>query len=201
MKKSFFLLVAIALLMLLSSCTGVSTLNFSEKDVANNPNLLLNPDFNPYSIVPSESLKGWVVHLVPPGDTDSPVIIDPSVHLEGGTCLRIDASEKSVMILSDPFDVRRYGGYYIHTHFKTDSPAPPMIQMRMIVFMDNGKILNRFKHRFYLSSEWQNQTMSAGFIKPGAKFGRLAYMIPPFKEGSIYIDKAGVYEAHGFKID
>jgi len=43
--------------------------------------------------------------------------------------------------------------------------------------------------------------MSAGFIKPGAKFGRLAYMIPPFKEGSIYIDRAGVYEAHGFKID
>jgi hypothetical protein len=201
MKKSYLFMLAITLLLLLSSCTGVSTLNFSDKDLSNTPNLLLNPDFNPYSVVPSESLKGWVVHLDPPGGSESPVIIDPEVHLEGGTCLRIDASDKSVMILSDPFEVRRYGGYYVHTNFKTNSPAPPMIQMRMIVFMENGKILNRFKNRFHLSSDWKNQTISAGFIKPGAKFGRLAYMIPPFKEGSIYIDKAGVYEAHGFKID
>ncbi len=201
MKKSYLFVLAIALLLLLSSCTGVSTLNFSDKDLSNTPNLLLNPDFNPYSVVPSESLKGWVVHLDPPGGSDSPVIIDPEVHLEGGTCLRIDASDRSVMILSDPFEVRRYGGYYVHTNFKTNSPAPPIIQMRMIVFMENGKILNRFKNRFHLGSDWENQTISAGFIKPGAKFGRLAYMIPPFKEGSIYIDKAGVYEAHGFKID
>ena len=201
MKKSYLFVLAIALLLLLSSCTGVSTLNFSDKDLSNTPNLLLNPDFNPYSVVPSESLKGWVVHLDPPGGSDSPVIIDPEVHLEGGTCLRIDASDRSVMILSDPFEVRRYGGYYVHTNFKTNSPAPPIIQMRMIVFMENGKILNRFKNRFHLGSDWDNQTISAGFIKPGAKFGRLAYMIPPFKEGSIYIDKAGVYEAHGFKID
>jgi len=201
MKKSYLFVLAIALLLLLSSCTGVSTLNFSDKDLSNTPNLLLNPDFNPYSVVPSESLKGWVVHLDPPGGSDSPVIIDPEVHLEGGTCLRVDASDKSVMILSDPFEVRRYGGYYVHTSFKTNSPAPPIIQMRMIVFMENGKILNRFKNRFHLGSDWENQTISAGFIKPGAKFGRLAYMIPPFKEGSIYIDKAGVYEAHGFKID
>ncbi|PKN72670.1 MAG: hypothetical protein CVU50_05895 [Candidatus Cloacimonetes bacterium HGW-Cloacimonetes-3] len=201
MKKCPYLCLILPALLLFSSCTVVSTLNFTDNDVDNTPNLIANPSFNPYSDVAADALKSWVVHLDPPGGESSPVNIDPGVSLDGGTSLRIDASDKSVMVLSDPFPVRRYGGYYVRTSFKTNTASPPQAQMRMIVFMDNGKIVNRFKKRFQITSEWERQTLSAGFIKPGAKFGRLAYMIPPFKEGSIWIDVAGCYEVHSFHID
>lgn len=201
MKCFQLLLLLVSALLLLSSCTGVSSLNFTDKDIADAPNLIVNPSFNPYSEIAAEALKGWVVHLDPPGGEESPVIIDPEQALEEGTSLRIDASDKSVMILSDPFPVRRYGGYYLRTSMKSSSAMPPQIQMNMIVFKDNGQIVNRFKNRFYLGTEWEQQSFSAGFIRPGAKFGRLAYMIPPFKEGSIWLDVAGCYEVHSFHID
>jgi hypothetical protein len=105
------------------------------------------------------------------------------------------------MILSDPFPMRRYGGYYVRSSFKTNTATPPQVQMRLIVFKDNGKIVNRFKQKIHPTQEWERKSLSAGFIKPGARFGRIAYMIPPFKEGSVWIDVAGCYEVHSFHID
>lgn len=195
------LILAATLLLMLSSCVVGSTLLFTERDVENSPNLVINHSFDPFSTVAEEALKGWSVHLDPPGSGDSPVIIDPKVTKEGNTSLRIDASNRSVLILSDSFQVRRYGGYYLRSYFKTDSPLPPQVQLRFIAFKDNGKIVNRFRSRIKLHTDWHRGTISAGFIKPGAKFGRLGIFIPPFKEGSIWIDEAGCFEVHGFKID
>ena len=93
------------------------------------------------------------------------------------------------------------GGYYLRCYFKTNSPNPPRPQLRFIVFKENGKIVNRFKVKAKLNEDWERTTISAGFIKPGARFGRLGIYIPPFKEGSIWIDDTGCFEVHGFKID
>ncbi|MDD2229896.1 MAG: hypothetical protein PHY48_10845 [Candidatus Cloacimonetes bacterium] len=201
MKKCLYLSLFALVLLLLSSCVSVSTLNFTEKDAEDSTNLIANPSFNPYSEIAAEALKGWVVHLDPPGGDTSPVIIDPTEAFEEGTSLRIDASDKSVMVLSDSFKARRYGGYYVRSSFKTNSANPPVVQMRLIVFQDNGKITNRFGQRIYPTPRWERRSLSAGFIRPGAKFARLAYLIPPFKDGSIWIDAAGCFEVHSFSID
>ncbi len=187
--------------LILSSCTVVSTLKFTERDIDSTANLLLNSGFNSYSVLPSEALKGWSVHLEPAGTAESPVVIDPQEAQEGKTSLRIDASNKSVMILSEPFKVRRYGGYYLRSFVKTNSTLPPNVQLRFIVFKENGKIVNRFRHKAKPLQDWDIHSISAGFIKPGARFGRLAIFIPPFKDGSVWLDNAGCFEVHGFKID
>jgi len=199
--RTVLLLVPLLFLLLVSSCTVVSTLHFTERDVDSAANLVLNNSFNPYSTLPSEMLKGWSIHLDPPINAGSPVVVDPNEVQDGKTSLRIDASDKSVLILSDPFKVRRYGGYYLRTYFKTNSPLPPNVQLRFIVFKENGKIVNRFKVKSKPQQDWTLHTISAGFIRPGAKFGRLAIFIPPFKEGSIWLDNTGCFEVHGFKID
>ncbi|MBP7310178.1 MAG: hypothetical protein KA984_02695 [Candidatus Cloacimonetes bacterium] len=199
-KCSAGLMALAAMLLLLSSCVS-SSLIFSEADIGANPNLVFNPSFNPYSTRAEEVLKNWSVHLEPAVADSSPVVMDPHDAHEGNTSLRIDASNKSVMILSDPFPVRRYGGYYLRSFVKTDSPAPPNIYLRLIVFREDGKILNRFRTKNQAAKDWVLATLSAGFLRPGAKFGRLAIMIPPFKEGSVWVDDAGAYEVHGFKID
>ncbi len=191
----------VLLLIFISSCSTITTLSFTERDVKDSPNLIKNNSFSPYSTIGEEALKGWIVMLNPQNNLESPVIIDPEVALEGKTSLRIDASDNSVLILSDPFNVRRYGGYYLRCYFKTNSPHPPRPQLRFIVFKENGKIVNRFKIKAKVNEDWERATISAGFIKPGARFGRLGIYIPPFKEGSIWIDDTGCFEVHGFKID
>lgn len=199
----FLLKLVLMLFLLLSllSCSVVTTLKFTDKDIASSPNLVLNGDFNPYSTIAAEALKGWSVHLDPPDSQTSPVVIDPHQALEGKTSLRIDASDKDVLILSDSFNVRRYGGYYLRSNVKSNSSLPPQVQLRFIVFKESGKIINRFRCKIKPGEEWEQSTISAGFIRPGAKFGRLAIHIPPFKDGSVWIDNAGCYEVHGFKID
>ncbi|MEN6445029.1 MAG: hypothetical protein ABFC98_03175 [Candidatus Cloacimonas sp.] len=202
MRYRFFVLVLLAvMLILVSSCSVITTLSFTERDIKDSPNLVQNNSFSPYSTIGEEALKSWMVILNPQDNLGSPVNIDPENALEGKTSLRIDASNKSVLILSEPFNVRRYGGYYLRCYFKTNCPNPPRPQLRFIVFKENGKIVNHFKIKSNVNNDWQRSTISAGFIKPGAKFGRLGIYIPPFKEGSIWIDDTGCFEVHGFKID
>jgi len=201
-KRLLQALILLGFALVICSCSTVgSTLILTENDIEDNPNLIVNNSFGVYSTIPSEALKGWNVHLEPPNSLFSPVIIDPQEMLDGQTSLRIDASDKAVLILSDSFTVRRYGGYYLRSYCKTDSPNPPRIQLRFIVFKENGKIVNRFKQKTLPTSQWGRSTISAGFIRPGARFGRLGIFIPPFKEGSIWIDDTGCFEVHGFKID
>lgn len=195
------LILSVFFLIALSSCTVVSTLRFTERDIDDTANLVLNPGFNSYSVIPSEALKGWSLHLEAAGTASSNVVVDPAEAMEGKTSLRIDASDNSVLILSDPFKVRRYGGYYLRSFCKTNSTMPPNVQLRFIVFKENGKIVNRFRYKAKPQSDWAIHAISAGFIRPGAKFGRLAIFIPPFKDGSVWLDNTGCFEVHGFKID
>jgi len=189
-----------AMVLLLSSCVS-STVIFTEANIGDNPNLVSNSSFNAYSTRSEDILRNWTVHLEPAVADSSPVIMDPKEAFEGNTSLRIDASNKSVMILSDPFPVRRYGGYYLRSFVKSNSPAPPNVYIRFIVFREDGKIVNRFRTKNKAGKDWDLATLSAGFLRPGAKFGRMAILIPPFEKGSVWVDNAGGYEVHGFKID
>jgi hypothetical protein len=190
-----------AMLVLLSSCFVSSSLIFTEADIEDSVNLLFNPGFAPYSLEGEEALKGWNVHVEPQSAGFDKIMIDATEFLEGKSSLKISASDKDILIISEPFKVRRYGGYYSRIRARSDSQAPPQIQLRMITFKDQGKITNRFKQKADLSTEWTSISTSAGFLRPGVSFGRVFIHIPPFSEGSIWLDDAGCWEVHGFRID
>ncbi|MCB5260594.1 MAG: hypothetical protein PHY41_03260 [Candidatus Cloacimonetes bacterium] len=194
-------LFLLAILFTLSACFVSSSLLFSEADIQDSKNLLANPGFAPFSLNPNEALKGWSVHVEPFSADYDKIRIDPKEALQGDTSLMISASDKDILLISEPFKVRRYGGYYSRVMVKSDSPSPPQITMQMITFKDNGKITNRFKERFTPNSIWNRIAVSAGFLRPGVSFGRLSIQIEPFAEGSVWIDDAGCWEVHGFKID
>lgn len=187
--------------LLLSSCFVSSSLLFTEADIKDSVNLLVNPGFAPYSLIGEEALKGWNVHVEPPAKDFDKIKIDPMYALEGDTSLKISASEYDIMLISEPFKVRRYGGYYSKVMVHSDSPKPPVITLQMITFKDNGKITNRFKEKIRLEEGWNKLDVSAGFLRPGVSFGRISILIPPFDEGSIWLDDAGCWEVHGFRID
>ncbi|MDD4310194.1 MAG: hypothetical protein PHO32_07420 [Candidatus Cloacimonetes bacterium] len=200
-KHVIGLLTLATCMLLLTSCFVSSSLMFTEKDVDGSLNLVVNSHFEAMSGTASEALYGWAVTLDPGTGGTSPVIVDGTESYEGDGSIRIKASANSVLILSDAFKVRRYGGYYLRANLKSDSPQAPQVQMRFIVFKDDGTITNKFADKTTATAEWNRTTISAGFIRPGAKFGRLGIYIPPFSEGSVWIDNAGCYEVHGFKID
>ena len=190
-----------AILVLPSSCFVSSSLMFSEADIAESINLLLNPGFAPFALEGQEALKGWTVHVEPYSADFDKILIDGEDSVEGKTSLKISASDKDILIISEPFEVRRYGGYYARIKARSDSANPPKIQLRMITFKEMGKITNRFKQDAKLSEEWNLISTSAGFLRPGVSFGRVFIQIPPFSEGSVWLDDAGCWEVHGFRID
>lgn len=200
MKK--LLLPAIAIMaLLLSSCFVSSSLVFKESQTQGVPNLILNPGFNPHSLDPATALKGWTVDYDPPDALDGKVVIDTHSSLEGKTSLRIDASDHATIIISDSFDVMRYGGYYIKANARSTSKEMPEIVIRFITFKENGKVYNRFKTKLKTSDKWKDGNISAGFIKAGVSFGRVAILVPPFKDGSVWIDDVGCWKVHHFRID
>jgi hypothetical protein len=178
-----------------------SSLLFTEADIGESKNLVANPGFALYSLSPNEALKGWSIIVEPASADFDKIRIDATDALEGESSLHISASDKDIMLISEPFKVRRYGGYYSRIKLKTDSPNPPQITMQMITFKENGKITNRFKAKQTPADVWNSLSVSAGFLRPGVNFGRISILIPPFSEGSVWIDDAGCWEVHSFKID
>jgi len=185
----------------MGSCVVSPSLVFKESQTEGLPNLIFNPGFNPYSLDPATALKGWMVDHDPADIKESNVVIDTNVASEGKTSLRIDASKHATIIISDSFDVVRYGGYFIKANVRTNSTDNPDIVLRFISFKENGKVYNRIKSRIRATEDWTKSTISAGFIKPGVSFGRVAIMISPFKDGSVWIDDVGCWKVHHFRID
>lgn len=200
MKK--ILLASVTLLtLMLSSCFVSSSLAFNESQTEGLPNLIFNPGFNPYSLDPATALKGWSVDFDPPNAPLDKVVIDTKVSKEGETSLRINPSEHATIIISDSFNVIRYGGYFIKASARSSSKEMPELSIRFIAFKDNGKIYNRFQSKLKTSDDWGSAHISAGFIKPGVSFGRVAIMVPPFKDGAVWIDDVGCWKVHHFRID
>ncbi|HOC94375.1 MAG TPA: hypothetical protein PK802_00990 [Candidatus Cloacimonadota bacterium] len=201
MKKSLLLLAAAAILLLCSSCIVHSSLVYFDKDTEGVPNLLSNPGFDAFSLDPDQALLGWSIYSEGGGDKAIYAAIDPKVALQGSTSLRIDASDQTVVLYSDAFKVRRYGGYYVRLNAKSSEPEGPQITTRLITFWENGRVFSRFKSKMKTSNEWSKDTISAGFLKPGVSFGRIQIVIPPFEKGSVWLDDAGCWEVHHFRID
>ncbi len=201
MKKSLLLLAAAATLLLCSSCIVHSSLVYFDKDTEGVPNLLSNPGFDAFSLDPDQALLGWSIYSEGDGNQSIYAAIDPKVALQGSTSLRIDASDQTVVLYSDAFKVRRYGGYYVRLNAKSSEPEGPQITTRLITFWENGRVFSRFKSKMKTSNEWSKDTISAGFLKPGVSFGRIQIVIPPFEKGSVWLDDAGCWEVHHFRID
>ena len=201
MKKSLLLLAAAAILLLCSSCIVHSSLVYFDKDTEGVPNLLSNPGFDAFSLDPDQALLGWSIYSEGDGNQSIYAAIDPKFALQGSTSLRIDASDQTVVLYSDAFKVRRYGGYYVRLNAKSSEPEGPQITTRLITFWENGRVFSRFKPKMKTSNEWSKDTISAGFLKPGVSFGRIQIVIPPFEKGSVWLDDAGCWEVHHFRID
>ncbi|MBW6513824.1 MAG: hypothetical protein K0B87_03605 [Candidatus Syntrophosphaera sp.] len=202
MKKHLpFWILNLILLLITASCIVHSSLVYLDKDTEGVPNLVTNPGFDAYSYDAHDALLGWTVHVDGLAKGSNPVFIDGGEAFESGTSLRIDASENTVTLLSDAFKVRRYGGYYIRLWGRSSQPRGPHVTLRFLTFRDNGSVFGKYRAKLKTRPEWKRESISTGFHKPGVSFGRLQIVIPPFSEGSVWLDNTGCWEVHHFRID
>jgi hypothetical protein len=197
MKNRVLIAALSVVLLLASSCLIRSSLVYFDKDTVGVPNLLTNPGFNAYSLDPGEALLGWTVQ----SSGNRKVFIDGREAIQGNTSLRIDASQNTVILLSDAFKVSRYGGYYTRLLSRSSLPKGPQITLRFITFKPDGSLDRKFRVKLKTGNTWEKATISAGFLKPGVSFGRVQIEIPPFEEGSLWLDDSGCWEVHRFRID
>ncbi|HOY84576.1 MAG: hypothetical protein LHW45_06820 [Candidatus Cloacimonetes bacterium] len=201
-KRALYCILNLILLLTLSSCLVHTSLVYFDKDTEGVPNLISNPGFSAYSLDPREALLGWGVDLQ--GESEAPknlVFIDGQEAIQGNSSLRVDASPYTVVITSDAFRVSRYGGYYTRLWTKSSTAVGPQINLRFITFKSSGKIDRQFKTKIKSTDMWEKESISAGFLRPGVAFGRLQITIPPFTEGSVWLDDTGCWEVHRFRID
>ncbi len=195
------LLLAIACLLVLSSCFIRTSLNFSDTMIDKLPNELINPGFELSGKDPRSAARGWDIVIDPPEGKGTVVSVDTQERKEGVSSLRIDASENAVMVYSESFDVARYEGYLIRASARSTSTERPQIALRFICFKENGKIANSYRKKLKTSGDWKQAEISAGFLRPGVQSGRVAILVPPFKDGSVWIDATGCWNVHHFRID
>jgi hypothetical protein len=196
-----FVLFAFAALLVLSSCFIRSSLNFSNSMTDKLPNELLNPGFESAGKDLRSAFRGWDIGIDPPDGKGTVVSIDTQVRKEGASSLRVNASDNGVLIYSDAFDVARYEGYLVRASARSTSPEKPQITLRFICFKENGKIANNYRKKLKTSEDWKEAQISAGFLRPGVQSGRVAILVPPFKDGSVWIDATGCWNVHHFRID
>ncbi|MDD2331331.1 MAG: hypothetical protein PHI68_01620 [Candidatus Cloacimonetes bacterium] len=177
-----------------------STILFLEKDALHKPNLLANPSFallpDSMNVMPS----GWTI-IGQRDDYLGKVLCDSLTRVESGNSIRITGTRKPLMIISDPFKVDRFGGFFAKISALSSDDLGPRVRFRFITYNASGKIRNSFSSSLKSAQHWKKASISAGFLKTDVRFARLIILVPPTQEATLWINDAGCYEVHRFPLD
>ena len=198
--RRFVFLLLLVCLLLISSCFMGSSILFLESDALKKPNLIVNSSFETDANADHIMPKGW---FLMGGSKDKPASIscDVSTSVSGTQSLRISGMDSSVMIVSDAFRIEGQGGYFIKGSAKSTKEYGPLVKIRFVAYSEAGTVRNTFTKRIRTSDEWRKGTISAGFLKPNVRFGRVIIIVPPTEDETIWIDDIGAYQVHHFPID
>jgi len=174
-----------------------SSILFLENDAVKKPNLLQNPGFEllpgSFNGIP----KGWMV-IGTSEDYVGKVTSDGSVTINGSNSIKVQGTRKSVMIISDPFNIDRYGGYFAKLSALSTEETGPKVRLRVYAYSANGKLRNTFSSTIRTSTTWKKATLSAGLLRSNVRYGRIVLIVPATKEGAVWLDGVACYEAHRF---
>lgn len=198
--KRFLLWFAAIPTLLLSSCFLGSSLLFLESDAVGKPNLVANSDFESKTKQNNQLPPGWILN--PSGLLlRETIVCDPTVYASGTQSLKVVNTQRRLILLSEPFRIDPWNGYYIRASVKTANPRGAEIILRIQTYAADGTITNNFRTRIKSDSDWKRGSISAGFIKKKSTFARVLVVIPPTEEYPIWIDDVGCFSVHRFTLD
>jgi len=194
----FWLLCLVCLVC--TSCFLGSSLLFLESDAADKPNLVTNPGFESKSKQINQIPVGWIIN--PSGLLSQEVLSsDPTEFVTGTQSLKIVHTQRKLTLLSEPFRIDPWNGYYIRASAKTTNPDGAEIFLRFQTYAEDGTITNNYSAKNTCGSEWKRGSISAGFINKKATFARVLIVIPQTNDHPIWIDDVGCFSVHRFILD
>jgi len=176
--------ITIGVALLLSTCFFGSSILFLESDTKGKPNLIFNPGFETNPLDEKRMPPGWLL-------MDSKVLIEDHISCDfsksvlGFQSLKVSGNAQHLMIISEPFAVDSFGGYFVKSSAHGTTLKGPKLKLKFIGYSEHGKIRSTYTTTLKTSNDWVKATLSVGFLKPDVRFGRVLLVIPPLEDDSV----------------
>ncbi|MCD6182023.1 MAG: hypothetical protein J7K89_06525 [Candidatus Cloacimonetes bacterium] len=182
------------LALLVLGCSFNTVPRYSVEDTVGNPDLVFNGSFEVGIPQKTALPPHWYVYDQPEGvvqwqQTDG--------H-DQPRCLHILHPDKPVDIVSDAFLVSTHDVYLLRAFVRTDGTGNAPVTVRFWGFNSAGKKINKFTEKFVPDTQWKEVSVTAGFLKPNAMFGRVIITIPAGKE-DYWLDDVTCNQVYKFK--
>lgn len=184
--------IIIALFIILSSCFWGSVMDFSEKDIKDNVNEVLNSSMENGEFTPDVLPENW---FLLEGTTDF-ITWDNSNFHTGSKSLKIENPKENVNIISDAFPIDADYVYYSRLFVKTNYSSNQHITIRFLAFDTKGKRVSKFSDSGLPTQNWTQVDMTSGFLKSTARFGRIIISIPRKSDKIYWLDDVESYAVY-----
>lgn len=185
---NFIAIVAV----IISSCVFGSISEFSEEDIKNKNNVVLNSSFENGEFNKNKLPSNWTSL-----DNNSEFIVWDDEHAHSGTkSLRTDFPTNNLNIISDAFSIDPESVYYTRCFVKTNYKSNHQIYIRFLAFNNKGEKVNKFSSKLYPKEDWTKAELTTGFFKNSAKFGRIIISIPDRDDKVFWMDDVESYKVY-----
>lgn len=195
--RLLILLLTVFFSLVLGSCFLGSSMLFLESDSQNQPNLVLNPNFEYQDKSNSNYPAGWLL-VSNSNDAVEPVSLDSTVFVSGGKSVKFTNINRDMLLVSDAFKINYTGGFFIKCSVKSAKPMQKAARLHFWAYNAAGTKKNQFSKTIKTKSDWKKTTLSAGFLKNSVTFARIAIYIPKDSNNTIWIDDIGCYQVYQF---
>ena len=184
--------IILALVIILSSCFWGSVMNFSEQDIKDNENEVLNSSFENGEFDPQVLPDNWFLLE----DTSEYIAWDNKNPHTGSKSLKIEHPKDKLNIISDAFPIDADYVYYSRLFVKTNYNSNQSITIRFLAFDAKGKRVSKFSNNGLPKQDWTQIDITSGFLKSTARFGRIIISIPRKSDKIYWLDDIESYAVY-----
>jgi hypothetical protein len=188
-------IIVYAILLGLAACGVGFVMNFTESELKESDNLILNYGFEKGDYEYNNLPEDWIVLE----QSDKNVFWDDNVSLNGSKSLKFENSSSKLTLISDAFPLNPETVYYATCYLKSQMLSSKNVVLYFHAFDENGKKVNQFSRKLSPDTNWRRLALSIGFLKSSAKFGRITIMFPNDTNNIYWIDDVKCFAVHSFQ--
>jgi len=185
----------IFLFLILGGCYSGSTLHYMDTGEVKAPNLVANPSFEHGNQLISSAPANWYV-ITSSKELITPMELDSTVTLAGKYSLKIPKCDQNMYLVSDAFRINPKGVFFVRCFLKSATAMKKPVKIHFWTYDSAGNKKNSFQKSLKLKPEWNQVSITAGFLKKNTAFGRIAIFIPKDTGNQIWLDDTGCYMVH-----
>ena len=182
----------IGVIVILTSCYFGSIMRFSEKDIGDTVNAVINPSFEDGEYNSETLPEEWMVL----NDAAEKVFWDDNYKRTDSKSLRVEYPDDKINIISDAFPINPEYVYYSRCFLRTNYRSNHSVIIRFLAFNAKGKRVNKFSNKGYPKEDWTQIDLTSGFLNSTARFGRIIISIPKKPDKIFWIDDVESYNVY-----